>query len=108
MTPPAAVEEGGLVNDFDTLAHGGDGLGMSLDKASGRAVREGELDHPAMARAQGGQMASFVLEASPGQNLKFRVLPLRAPDLTAGGRQLLLREVLALQKARQIGGADDQ
>jgi hypothetical protein len=61
-----------------------------------------------MARSQRGQVASFVLEASPGQYLKFRVLPLRALDLTAGGRQLLLGEVLALQKARQVGRADDQ
>src|SRR6266571_8095206 len=53
-------------------------------------------------------MASFMLEATPGQYLEFRVLPLRALDLTAGGRELLLREVLALQKARQIGRADDQ
>src|SRR6266571_3906969 len=53
-------------------------------------------------------MASFMLEATPGQYLEFRVLPLRALDLTAGGRELLLRQVLALQKARQIGRADDQ
>src|SRR2546423_15512855 len=108
MTPPAAVKEGALVDDVHTLAHGSDGLGVSMAKARNRAVREGELDHSAMAHSQRGQMASFVLEASPGQNLEFRVLPFRALKLTASGSQLLLREVLALQKARQIGRADDQ
>src|SRR2546427_3816822 len=53
-------------------------------------------------------MASLVLETSPGQYLEFRVLSLRAVDLTAGGGQLLLCQVLALQKARQIGRADHQ
>src|SRR6266571_2276324 len=53
-------------------------------------------------------MARFVLETSPGQNLEFGVLPLRAFDITASSGQFLLGEVLALQKARQIGRADDQ
>ena len=53
-------------------------------------------------------MASFVLKPSPSQNLQFGVLPLRAFDLSQGGGQLLLREVLALQKARQIRRAYDQ
>src|SRR5207237_4240609 len=70
MATPAAVEEGALVDDVDTLAHRSDGLGVSLGKAGGRAVRERELDHSAVARSQGGQMASFVLETSPGQYLK--------------------------------------
>ena len=108
MAPPAAIEEGALVDDVDTLAHGSDGLGVRLGKASGRAVREGELDHAAMARSQRVQVASFVLKPSPGQNLEFRVLPLRALDLAASGSQFLLREVLAFQKARQIGRAHDQ
>src|SRR5205823_4457957 len=108
MTTPAAVEEGALVDDVDTLAHRSDGLGVSLGKAGGRAVREGKFDHSAMACSQGGQMASFVLKASPGQNLEFRIFPLRALDFTTGRRQLLLGEVFALQKARQIGRAHDQ
>jgi hypothetical protein len=53
-------------------------------------------------------MASFVLETSPSKNLEFRLLPLGALDFTASGGQLLLSEVLALQKARQIGRADYQ
>ena len=108
MAPPAAVEEGALLDDVDTLAHRGDGLGVSLGKASGRAIRERELDDSAMAGSQRGQMASFVLEAATGQDLEFRVLPLRTVDLTASGSQLLLGEVLAFEKACQIGRAHDQ
>jgi hypothetical protein len=48
-----------------------------------------------------------MFEAAPGQNLEFGVLPLWALDLTARGGQLLLSKMLALQKARQIGRADD-
>src|SRR5205814_6430903 len=72
MAPPAAVEEGPLVDDVDTLVHGGEGLGVCLGEAGDGALRERELDHAAMAPSQGSQMASFVLESSPGQNLEFR------------------------------------
>src|SRR5207244_1121904 len=40
MAPPAAVEEGALVDDVDTLGHGSDGLGVSHSKAGGGALRE--------------------------------------------------------------------
>src|SRR5438093_7305149 len=48
MAPPAAVEEGPLVDDVDTLAHGSDRLGVGLTKAGDRTFRERKLDHPAV------------------------------------------------------------
>src|ERR1700736_6259649 len=103
MAPPAAIEESALVDDVDALTHGGQGLVVRFGKSSDGSVREREFHHSAMAGSKRGQMASFMLEATPGQNLEFRVLPLWAIDLTASGGQLLLGEVFALQKARQIG-----
>jgi hypothetical protein len=108
MAPPTAIEEGALVDNVGTFPHGGDGLGVRLGKSSNGSVRERELDNSSVAGSQFSQLPSFMLKASPRQNLEFGVLPLRPLDLAASGGQLLLGEVLTLQKARQIGRADDQ
>src|SRR2546430_9745080 len=81
---------------------------MRLAKAGDRAIRERELDHSAVTSSELRQVPGFVLKASTGQDLEFRVLPLGTLDLTACGGQLLLGQVLALEKARQIGRAHDQ
>src|ERR1700686_846492 len=108
MAPPTAIEESALVDDVGTFLHGGDGLGVRLGQAVNGSLREGELDNSPVAGSQFGQLPSFMLKASPGQDLEFGVLPLGSLDVTTSGGQLLLGEVFALQKACQIGRADNQ
>src|SRR5207249_8945544 len=73
MAPPAAIEEGPLVDDVDTLTHDSDGLGVRLAKAGDRTVRERKLDHSAVSSLELGQVPGFVLKAATGQDLEFRV-----------------------------------
>src|SRR5260370_28423219 len=98
MAPPAAIEEGALVDDVDTLAHGGDGLRMGFGKGGNGSVRERELNHSLVAGSVGGQTASLMFEASSGPNLEFRILPHGTLDLAASRRHFLLGQRLALQE----------
>src|SRR5207249_8966672 len=75
VTPPAAIEEGPLVDDVDTLAHGRDGLGKRLAAAGDRTLGKGTLDYSPVASSEVGKMPGFVLKASTGQDVEVRVLP---------------------------------
>src|SRR5207249_1991341 len=108
MATPAAVEERALIDDVGTRLHGGDRLRMRLLQVGDRALGKRELDGLQALRLEPGQMLAFVLQAATAEHVQHRVVTLGPRDLTASGSQLLLRQVLALEKARQIRRADDQ
>ena len=57
---------------------------------------------------QAVQVPGFVFQAPAGEHEQLGILPLGADDLAPSRGQLLLRQVLALEEAGQVGRADDQ
>ena len=108
MAPPVPVEERALIDDVGSGLHGGDRLRMRLLQVGDRALGKRELDGLQALRPEPGQMLAFVLQAPTAEHVQHRVVTFRPSDLAACGSQLLLGQVLALEKARQIGRADDQ
>ena len=80
---------------------------MRFSQARQTPIREGEFNHSMMLGAQVVKLPRFVLEPAAREDHQFRILPLWPSNLAPGSLELLLGEVLALQKARQIGRADD-
>src|SRR5438874_11445105 len=108
MAPPAPVEERALIDDVGSGLHGGDRLPMRLLQVGDRALGKRELDGLQAVRPEPGQMLAFVLQAATAEHVQHRVVTLGPFDLAARGAELLLSQVLALEKARQIRRADDQ
>src|SRR3989454_12571222 len=102
MAPPAPVEERALIDDVGSGLHGGDRLGMHLLQVGDRALGKRELDGLQTLRPESGKMLALVLQAPAAEHVQHRVVTLGPGELTASASQILLREVLALEKARQI------
>ena len=81
---------------------------MRLLQVGDRALGKRELDGLQALRPEPGQMLAFVLQAATAEHVQHRVVTLGPFDLAACGGQLLLSQVLTLEKACQIGRADDQ
>ena len=76
-------------------------------RAPGAIVTNSFEDALVVARVQ-LQVRLLVRRAVAGHQLELGVLALRPPDLASGRRQLLLRQVRALEESRQVAGAEEQ
>ena len=108
MAAPAAVEEGALIDDVGAAFHGSDRLGVRLLQAGDRALGKRKFDNLQALCPELGQVLALVLKAAAAEHVQHRVVTLGPDDLAACGTELLLGQVLALKKARQIGRACDQ
>src|ERR1700737_764804 len=108
MAAPAAVEEGALIDDVGSGLHGGTRFSVRLLQVGDRAIGKGKLDGLHAPRLESGQIPALVFQAAAAEHVQHRVVALGPGDFAPRGSKLLLRQVLALEKARQIGRANDQ
>ena len=109
VAAPAAVEERRLEDHVGARPHRLDGLVVGraqLGRRRGDASRH--LDDGPAGRLELGDVQALVLVAALLEELELRVVAERLLDLAARTRQLERDEVVALEEADEVRGADDQ
>ncbi len=109
VAAPAAVEERSLEDHVGARPHRLDGLvvgGAQLGRRGGDASRH--LDDGPAGRLELGDVQALVSVTALLQELELRVVAERLLDLAARTRQLERDEVVALEEADEVRGADDQ
>ena len=109
VAAPAPVEEGRLEDDVRAGPHRRDGLVLGLAQLSGRlGGTTRHLDHRPSRCPELVDVAALVIEAAPADQVELRILAEGLLDLAGGTQQLERDEVVALEEADEVRGADDQ
>ena len=109
MAAPAAVEERRLEDHVGARPHRLDGLVVGRAQLRGRGGDASRhLDDGPAGRLELGDVQALVRVAALLQELELRIVAERLLDLAARTRQLERDEVVALEEADEVRGADDQ
>ena len=109
VATPAPVEEGCLEDHVGARVHRRHGLvvgGAQVRRGCRHAARH--LDDRVAGCFELGDVATLVLVAALLEQLELRIVAKRLLDLAACPRQLERDEVVALEEADEVRGADDQ
>ena len=109
MAAPAAVEEGRLEDDVRAGLHRSHGLGVGLPQLGGRLRgTTGHLDDRPSSGPELVDVVALVIEAATADQVELGIIAERFLDRAGGAQQLERDEVVALEEADEIRGADDQ
>ena len=109
VAAPAAVEERGLEDHVGARPHRLDGLVVGRTQLRGCGGDTAcHLDDGPAGRLELGDVQALMRVAAFLQEFELRIVAERLLDLAAGARQLERDEVVALEEADEVRGADDE